>query len=415
MNGLSGAAQLLLLLLIPASVIWWPLATIPGFGMVTVSDALLIALWGITALSVGSRVRHDWQVRAAFAIALLPIVIGALAGLAAWNSSGRFSDATLELSLHLKKYGLAAILPLTFAALPLRRFALLARFVVPATLVASTLAALFPTIGDSLPLAARQQHEETAYEAGRSGGFGGNPNDFAYLSIGLAVLYFALAPRRRGPLTVAMGMVVLAAASYDVVVSASRSGMVAGGVAILLVLLRWRGAPGLRVAAAVALAIAVAMGFKYSDAFTARTVRFFRQGVAEESIAARLATQRSAVATALDHPLGVGSRYTERPMQPHLHGYGAYLGTTDSLYLDTLLASGFLGLAALLAMLRRGWALIGGCPNDHRRAFLQAGFLAFLTAGLATVSPASFFVAPTFFLVVAVSSLDRASPKPIDA
>jgi len=412
MTGLGGLAQVLLLLLVPASVIWWPLTTVPGLGTVTVSDALLLGLWAVTALSVGPLVRHGWRTRTAFAIALLPLAVGALGGLAAWLSSGRFSEATLELSLHLKKYGLAAILPLTFAVLPLRRFAPLARIVIPCTLIANSLSALFPALADRLPLAARMQADDVAYEEGRSVGLGSNPNDFAYLSIGLAVLFLSLAPRRRGPLFHAVAAVVLAAGAFNVVVSASRSGIVAAAVAVLYALLRGRGPRGPRVAAAAALVVAAAIGLRNSDAFAERTVRFFRQGIAESNFSGRLAAQRSAVATAIEHPLGVGSRHTDRPMRRHLHGYGSYLGTTDSLYFDTLLASGFLGLAGLLAMLRRGWMLIGACADDRRRALLQAGFLAFLTAGLASVSPASFFVAPTFFLVMAVSSLERPAPEP---
>ncbi|BDG02304.1 O-antigen ligase family protein [Anaeromyxobacter oryzae] len=405
------AAHALVLVLVPASLIWWPIGVIPGLGTITISDAILITLWALTALGVGAARHLGWRARTAIGIALLPLAVGGLGALAAWLSSGSPGDAALELSLHLKKYGLAAVLPLALVVFPVRRLAAAVRVVIVCTLLASSLAVIFPELADRLPLAARIQEDDPEFEEGRSVGLGSNPNDFAYTSMGLAVLDLALARRRRGALAWAGDAIVLASAGFNVVASASRSGMLAAAAATAYLLVRWRGAPVARIAIAGMLAVAVVLGLRYDDAFAERTVRFFRQGAGEANLAGRLAAQRSALATAVEHPLGVGSRHTIPAMTPHLAGYGNYLGTTDSLYMDTLLASGFLGLVALLLLLRRGWLLISRCDDGRRRVLLQAGFIAFLTAGLASVSPASFFVAPTFFLLVAVSTLEPSVPQ----
>ncbi len=46
------AGNALVLVAVPASLFWFPVAAVPGLGNVSGGDVALIALWGITALEL---------------------------------------------------------------------------------------------------------------------------------------------------------------------------------------------------------------------------------------------------------------------------------------------------------------------------------------------------------------------------
>jgi hypothetical protein len=87
---------------------------------------------------------------------------------------------------------------------------------------------------------------------------------------------------------------------------------------------------------------------------------------------------------------------------------GTYLTlpTTDSVYFDTLLGAGFLGLFCLLGLFWTAWRHVGrSVVVGRRRAhLLKAGLVAFLLFGSATVVPVSIFLSPLFFSLVGMAS-----------
>jgi O-antigen ligase len=78
--------------------------------------------------------------------------------------------------------------------------------------------------------------------------------------------------------------------------------------------------------------------------------------------------------------------------------------TSDSVYTDTLLGAGFLGLGALVLVLVLAWHQASGRADEGRR-IRQAGLIAFLFFGTASVIPMSVFVAPLFFWIPAAGAL----------
>ena len=88
--------------------------------------------------------------------------------------------------------------------------------------------------------------------------------------------------------------------------------------------------------------------------------------------------------------------------------------TSDSVYLDTLLGAGFLGLACLLGLLHLAWRHVGRAagPASRRGAVLKGGLLAFLCFGTATVVPISVFLSPLFFSIVGAATYVDADGAP---
>src|SRR4051812_26725833 len=96
---------------LPASVIWWPVADLPGLGQLTAGDLTLAFAWCLTLPLVFSRRTNKLQ-RIAGAILVAVVSPGLLACFGAYLYSAD-SPLLLEFGMYMKRFGLAAILPLS--------------------------------------------------------------------------------------------------------------------------------------------------------------------------------------------------------------------------------------------------------------------------------------------------------------
>jgi O-antigen ligase len=80
---------------------------------------------------------------------------------------------------------------------------------------------------------------------------------------------------------------------------------------------------------------------------------------------------------------------------------------SDSIYFDFLLGTGALGLLCIILCFRNCWMLADFRRVPMEAAYLKAGMLGAFCFGLATVSPASFSVAPFFFTVAGLAGCVR--------
>jgi O-antigen ligase len=399
---LAFVSRALILAAIPLAVWWVPLGIIPGAGNVTATDAVLALLWVLVAwrLLTGSAARVG---TAAIALPLLAVLLGALAGIGA-ESSGSGINGRFEFALFMKRFGLAAILPLAAVLFRSPHMAAWTRAATLAAIGAQALFTLVPTLDVHL---ARPESWEPGIFGDRAIGLVTNPNDLAYTVIALAILHAAMLPVRPRVADRALLLAALAGAAICVVSSASRSGLLGAGSALVFAVLSRRIRLRTRIAVTAVVAATVAIGLSSTAVFEERVTRAYDEGSSEENVASRLDLQSIALRAALDHPLGVG--YTG------FEGAGARVSRnyelrgSDSLYFDTLLGAGFLGVVALLALLRTAWRHVGRASGGREigATILKAGVVAFLVFGTAAVVPISVSSAPLFFsLVGAVAYLD---------
>jgi O-antigen ligase len=260
---------------------------------------------------------------------------------------------------------------------------------------------LFPELQNHLP---RPDAWDDLFAAeGRAIGPLTNPNDLAYAAIALGILHGALLPGRPRLADRALLAVVLAAAAYCIVTSGSRSGFLGLAAAVAFFLASSRVSLSSRVAVLAAAATMLVAGLTYSAVFESRLTRAYQQGLQEENVYTRLDAQALAARTALVYPLGVG--YTDFARVSARTGERAFT-TSDSVYFDTLLGAGFLGLACLLALLYAAWRHISRTAgaSSRRGAVLKGGLVAFLFFGTATVVPISVFLSPLFFSIVGAAA-----------
>lgn len=396
---LPSAARLLLLGAVPASLVWFPVTSLPGLGNVAGIDVLLISLWAVTLLDLLVRGAGGVEVDTPL-LALLAVSIAVLAGIGA--ELARNGRGLIEALLFMKRFGLAAIIPLAAARFPAPGMGRSVRLLTVPTLGALVLFVLQPGLQEALP---RPDEFDATALADRASGLLTNPNDLAYAAVALAVLHAAFLPRRRSAATWTLLGLSLAAAGLCLAESGSRSGT-AGAIAALLFLVP---ASALKRGARIALvsaAIAAGVGaVASSTTFRERLDLLWRRGVEEENVRSRLEAQSIAVRAAFENPFGVGFGNFPGAIPRTWTAYA--FTTTDSVYLDTLLGAGFLGLAALLALLATAWQHVGrgGPPARPRTRVLRAGLLAFLVFGTAAVVPVSIYLAPAFFTIVAGGTL----------
>lgn len=393
----------LLLLSIPLSILWIPVAYAPGLGNVTLSDLVLIALWGAVACELVVRGAGDVG-RSPLVLLAAAASIGVFAGLGA--VIGDFERTwAVEAAFHMKRFGIAAILPLAAALFRARGLSRATRVLSLLCMGAMVLFVARPELQAHLP---RPATWDPADMDDRPTGLLTNANDLAYASVGLAVLHAAFFPRRAG-IAARLGLATtLAGAGYCVLSSGSRSGLIgsllAVGFVVLVSRIRWR-TKALLLAVSVA---AVMGGLSASAVFRDRIERFYRERLADENVSSRLEAQWIAVQASAARPLGVGYQ-NFLPATSSLRESYAFT-TSDSVYTDTLLGAGVLGLAALLGTLGLAWHLASGRGDDGRR-IRQAGLVAFLFFGTASVIPISIFVAPLFFWIPAAGVVAGAEPR----
>jgi hypothetical protein len=391
------AGRGLLLLSIPLSIVWIPVANVPGIGNVALADVVLLALWGAVACELTLRGARGVQ-RTPLLLVAVAASIGILAGLGAEIAG--FDRTWILEALHLmKRFGFAAILPLAAALFRARGVSRATRALTLLSMGAMVLFVAVPSLQAHLPRPAAWDPTEMD---DRPTGLLTNANDLAYASVGLAVLHAAFLPRGAGAAARAALAATLAGGAYCVLASGSRSGLIGSGLAVAFVVLvsgiRWR----TKAALLGVSAAAIVAGLSASAIFHERMERFYRERLADENVSSRLEAQWIAVQASLARPLGVGYQ-NFLPATSSIRERYAFT-TSDSVYTDTLLGAGFLGLAALVLVLVLSWHQASGRGDDGRR-IRQAGLVAFLFFGTASVIPMSVFVAPLFFWIPAAGAL----------
>ena len=393
----AGLGEVLVVLSAPVSVIWIPVARVPGAGNVTVSDAALVGLWALVAAALVLRGLGDVRAHAP-SLALLATAIGVFAAIGSSLSGG---IGPFEFSLTMKRFGLASILPLAAILFRSRATGTGMRLAAAGAVTALAVFTLFPDLQAWLPRP--DAWDDVFAGEGRAVGPLTNPNDLAYAAIGLAFLHGALLPRRLRLVDRVLLAVTLGAAATCVVSSGSRSaflGLVAG---LAFVLTSSRVALATRAVVLVAGAALFLAGMTWSTIFESRLTRAYRLGLSEENISSRLDAQVLAASLAVANPLGVGFTSFERVSARTSE---APFTTADSVYFDTLLGAGFPGLLCLLALVGIAWRHVGRAAAGASRpaALLRGGLVAFLVFGTATVVPISVFLAPIFFSLVGAAS-----------
>jgi hypothetical protein len=244
----------------------------------------------------------------------------------------------------------------------------------------------------------------------RATGMISNPNDSAYIVICAFSATAALVSSggKRRYWSNALTWIAVAGALVVIVLSGSRSGVIAflAGVSYFILYSRWS-----IERKAVILSFLVLAGFiglSLSGEFQQRLESAVTLRLGEENVSSRLQAQYVALIAAVENPFGVG--FLNFPQATaHLSGgmvFSAVEGS-DSVYLETLLGSGFLGLGALLLLYRMWWRYVGLSLRSFPEASLmvRGGCLAVFVLGLATVSPISIFVSPAAFFMVGCSAL----------
>jgi O-antigen ligase len=395
---LALVGRALLVAIAPLSLVWIPMAGVPGLGNVAVVDAVLIALWAATAADLLMRGAGELELGPPILV-VLATAIAALAGIGAELS--RTGRGVVEFLLFMKRFGLAAILPLAAARFRSPAVAAWTRAVVALTAAALAVSTFSPAVRDLVPRPA--EWDPTAM-GDRATGLLTNPNDLAYAAIALALLHAALLPRR-GWLARLGFALTLASSAVCVAAAGSRSATMGALAAVAFLLL----SSAVRLQAKIVIVlvgVALAFGLSASEVFTARLGQFFDRGVEEENVSSRLEAQMVAARASFERPFGVGFGAFPGAISRSMTAYA--FTTTDSVYFDTLLGAGFLGLAALLALFVVAWRRAGRARGAAHARVLQAGLVAFFWFGTATVVPVSMFLAPLFFSFVAGADPVRA-------
>jgi len=401
-GALPACGRVLLLAGVACSLVWFPVAR-TGAGTIAGSDVVLLALWVVTAVDLAVRGASDLDVEAP-SIVVLALAIAVLAALGSELSrtSGR---GTFEFMLFMKRFGLAAVIPLAAARFGSPSVATGLRVLTALAMVALVVFALRPELHDLLP---KPDDWEEGRGMERAMGLGMNPNNLAYAAVALSVLHGAYLPRRPSLAAQTALAGVLAGAAVCVILSGSRSGLAGALCALVFLLVRARLDARAKLGLTVSIALVVAGGLSASPVFQERLGRLYRLGLDEANVSGRVTAQSLALRASLEHPLGVGYRSIGWATRSAHTSYA--FETTDSVYLDTLLAAGVPGLLALLLLLRAAWRHVRRAGRSGREVpILQAGLVAFLCFGAATVVPVSVFLAPLFFTIVSGASHARAA------
>ncbi len=413
-GALAALGRVLLLAAVPLSLVWIPVGRLPGMGNVAASDVALVGLWVLVAVALLLRGSMPLDLAAALMPALA-VLIAILAGLGSEITLPQ-GKGLLEALSFMKRFGLAAIIPLGAVLFRSPRMEGWTRWVALLTLAVLATFTLYPGLQERLP---RPEDFDAEAMADRATGSVTNPNDLAYASVSLFILHAALWPRHARAWSWALLAVALTAAGICLVSSGSRSGVIGAGAALVYVMLSSRIGVRGKVALLAATASVVAAGWTRSAVFEERLGRAAREGLYEINVYSRLDAQWLAVRTAAAHPAGVG--YTSFGEATANERTYFVLGTSDSVYVDTLLGAGFLGLLALLWLFWLAWRQTArgeGVEGSARRwgegearaigarraSVLRSGLLAFFVFGLATVVPVSVFLAPLFFTLAAASA-----------
>lgn len=397
----SNLAEILILAAVPASVFWFPLVELDEIGRITVSDFVLACLWIVSIACLPVPRYRSWHQKVGLRIIAFTVVIGILATVGALISPyGR--DALFQFSFHMKRFGLASILPLALALFGTPRLFRRLRYVLLVVLLAMAAFSVFPAWRQRLPIVEDVPPMSTPV---RAIGMISNPNDMGYLAVGIFALFVALfaafpVARSRRISIVTLGS---AAAMVCIVMSGSRSAVLGLLVGTAYYLFKTPRGVIHKVSILLLLSLVAFVGMQSSDVFRERVSAAYSQRLQERNIDGRLQAQWIAIRATIENPFGIGfTNFGDATTRLSIGSSFTSVEGSDSIYIDTLLGAGVLGLVTLLMLFRTCWKFIQRSPPGKFFASkaLASGVVAMFTIGMAAVAPASVFVASLFFLMV---------------
>jgi len=402
----------ILLVTLPLVVFWYPVGRWKSTGTLTLSDLAFAALWATTLLLLADVGRFgDERCRLGACIAFFAVLPGPLALLAAWLFDTK-SIALLDVFRHMKCFGSASIIPL---ALVLSRPGTAVKMTWVASLTAvACILFQFSSLRLSLPVFSPIAQEPwLANPASRATGAVSNPNDLGYIALlGLCIAAGPIVGRWGVFARVRRLIGILAAGCClaGIALSASRSAMAGFVVGFAFVLVRRRAGTMARLLVLVGFTSVTLGGWALVDVYRIRVGDSLRQGRSEINTMGRIIAQEVALRAWASNPLGVG--FVNVPRAAFRHGFTSYRSpySVDSVYLYFLLGSGLFGALSFVVCLASCWKAISLGATGPERVVYHGGILCALTFGAATVAPASNFVAPFFFALVAIGATLRPAP-----
>jgi len=334
-----------LALFLPLSIVYLPVYSSPGAGVLTARDVALAVVWCTTTIVLlGKRTlnRQGYACIWLCVFALLPGFLGLLSSFSYDSNSPLLGDFLM----HLKRFGGPSVLAMAVSFLNEREKSLLARTAVLAFVLAVTLP--FTPLVQSLPQAPNASGAGAAAE-NRNSGTIFNPNEFGELAVvSLSIALGAVTGRGAW----AWKAAAFGAAAFAVVSSASRAGMAALLCGSLLVVIRSRKSTLMRVAVAALMATLILVGTRFSDSYNSRMASAVDGENMDLSLVGRLDAQWIAINTGIHNPLGVG--FINMPTATALYSDASPFGIvtevngSDSLYIDFFSATGIAGLACIV-------------------------------------------------------------------
>lgn len=394
------------LCLLPLStVLYFPLVKVGGSGTVTFNDAWLIVIWVLTSsllLAKSKLTRNETRALYISGLSILPCFLGVVGALTYDASSPVRSQFFMQFK-YLGEASIATVSLLLCSESQKQRVAKCA-------VLAGILLVVIPLtpVADWLP-----KPDNVIEFEGRYTGTIFNPNDFAAISV--FVMCIALGGVRGRWAWLWKGL-ALAVAGGAIVSSASRAAVVAVFVVVVWTAKNSRASVARKGAIFAALAIAVGSSLLLVSSYRNRMDSAFGSKTVDDNFAGRVDAQIITTNTALHYPLGVGivnfPVATQEFNSNSLFNNVDLVYTSDSLYCDYFLGSGLAGLLAVLALFVLAWRIIGSNYDKHGRVYLQAGLLGAAAIALASLTPATAFASPFFFLLIGMSTGVTNMPSP---
>lgn len=415
-NPLTTLHGWLLMLVLPFAVLWIPVVQVQDIGTLTVLDCVLVLLASTTLLRLFSTKSRPASTGRALRIAIYGFApaIFEVFGALLFDPQSRLITGFLQ---HAKRFGLPAIIPLAMLLCPAKRVPRIRVVAVAALLI--TVLIPFTPFADSLPLHGVSADQGGAKEDVRGTGSLSNPNDFAYVSLLGALIGLSHAAGRRDQRFRRRwwASVAISAGLLGIVTSASRSGIAAAWLAAAYIVFCSSLSFLKKLSLVVILGVTMLAGWQASVVYQDRMAMAIRENIQEASTVARVEAQSAALRTWLAHPFGVGFSN----MQPATAEFSqtaqffTAVAGSDSIYVDFLVGTGALGFACLILCFWNCWRLGGVRKMPTGGTYLKAGMFAAYCFGLATVSPASYSVAPFFFAVAGLTGCLREASSPKEA
>jgi O-Antigen ligase len=306
-----------------------------------------------------------------------------------------------DIMRHVKRFGFPAVIPLAMLMSPARRLprirvAVIASLLLMVLIPRTPLMALLPISSNTVDLSGGAGGDA------RASGSLSNPNEYAYVSLLAAFVGLSHAVGMRGNRRSRRLWATLAvvAGLTGIVTSASRSGMAAALVAVAYILFHSKLSHLKKLGTVVVLAAAMLIGWRASAVYQDRMTTAMEERSQDANFAGRVKAQSDAFRAWLNYPFGVGFVNFATAINSETPATG---GGSDSIYFDFLLATGAPGFLCIVFCFRNCWKMGDLRQVPVEMTYLKAGMIAAFVFGMASVSPASAFVAPFFFTLVGLA------------